>query len=650
MAIRCGGCGAQASRSAVRCRIGRSPPRATPGQGPRARLHQLRARIAAQLLAHGDDTGLVRGLSLGDGDALAPDDREVFHRLGLEHALSVSGLHLTWVSAALYAGEPSGAAPVGVARGALRHAPARAHARERGGARLRRARGVGRPRAPLAARRDRGRAGGAARASTACGRVARGGGALDPRSRARGVVRARRAALVRGDGRVRVGAATARRFRTASDGERSPWNGLRTSATAIAATAPILAWHGGGVSSVALVANAIALPWLGLAVLPAALAAAVAARVRSSVRRRADPRRGCDLVGAIAVLGAIARELPALDQPAPSLGWWCAAVALGALGLTARATAVRAAIAVVLAVLLAVAPPAPIAPEPPRLVVLDVGQGDSALVQGTRGALLVDAGPARDDFDAGVRRVVPALRALGVARLDLVVATTPISTTAAALPAVLRAIPVAELWLPWGSLADPGFAEVIEAARAAGTRVRETGRGSPRRRIGELVVDPLWPPRAAHPRESRNARSLVVSGHRPGRPTRAASGRPRCARRGALARGRSAIRARTCCCCRTTAAAAPAPRRSSTRSRRRSRSPRRRAAASSGCRIPRCARGSPLRAVPLAWTDATGRCDSRCAERPRRSMPESPCAAHEARGLTCVAMQAARSEPGERSP
>ena len=168
----------------------------------------------------------------------------------------------------------------------------------------------------------------------------------------------------------------------------------------------------------------------------------------------------------------------------------------------------RATVAVALAVLLAVAPPAVITPGPPRLVVLDVGQGDAALVQGRRGALLVDAGPARDDFDAGERRVVPALRALGVARLDLVIATHADLDHRGGLPAVLHSVPVAELWLPFGARGDPGFADALAAARAAGTLVREVGRGSPRRAVGELVVDPLWPPHSGA--GSRNQRSLVV--------------------------------------------------------------------------------------------------------------------------------------------
>ena len=303
---------------------------------------------------------------------------------------------------------------------------------------------------------------------------------------------------------------------------------LRTSATAIAATAPIVAWHGGGVSSAALAANWLALPWLGIAVLPAALAAAVAAALDLPGAGALIRAAGALAAATVAALAWIARELPGLDRAAPAASWWIASLALAAFGLAARATAVRVAVALALAALLAIAPPASISPAPPRLVVLDVGQGDAALVQGRRGAVLVDAGPARDDFDAGARRVVPALRALGVARLDLIIATHADLDHRGGLPAVLRGVPVAELWLPFGALGDPGFADAIAAARASGTRVREVGRGSARRAVGELVVDPLWPPpvdtasfaqRAEgerRPSGSRNQRSLVVRITAPG--------------------------------------------------------------------------------------------------------------------------------------
>lgn len=77
-----------------------------------------------------------------------------------------------------------------------------------------------------------------------------------------------------------------------------------------------------------------------------------------------------------------------------------------------------------------------------EIVVLDVGQGLSVLVR-TRGhALLYDAGPAvRDGFDAGERVVVPALRALGVRRLDQMVISHGDHDHAGGVAAVRAAMP-----------------------------------------------------------------------------------------------------------------------------------------------------------------------------------------------------------------
>jgi competence protein ComEC len=486
--------------------------------GPRARLHRLRARIAAALAqSGGGGAGLLRGLSLGDAEALAPEHREAFHRLGLEHALSVSGLHLAWVSAAVYA----------ISRAVLRRS------------------------AWLAARWDTRRLALAPACAAALLYAALAGWAVPVRRSllvvlAAGLAVAHRRPQLAGaslaaaalwiladepDALFQTGAqlsfaamaAFVWALRRPAHEQRIRWPSLafgslretcaaalRASATAIAATAPILAWHGGGVSSAAVAANAIALPWLECAVLPAALIAAVAAATELPFAHAVINAAGAISAATIDAFGWVARALPALDQAAAPIGWWLASLALGVVGLVARATAIRVAVALALAALLAVAPPARISPAPPRLVVLDVGQGDAALVQGSRGAVLVDGGPARDDFDAGARRVVPALRALGVARLDLVIATHADLDHRGGLPAVLRSVAVAELWLPWGARGDADFAGVLEAAHAAGARVREVGRGSPRRRIGELTVDPLWPPRERDDRASRNARSLVV--------------------------------------------------------------------------------------------------------------------------------------------
>lgn len=87
-----------------------------------------------------------------------------------------------------------------------------------------------------------------------------------------------------------------------------------------------------------------------------------------------------------------------------------------------------------------------------ELVMADVGQGLAVLVRTANHALLYDAGPAvRDGFDAGERAVVPALRALGVPRLDRVVISHGDQDHAGGLNAVLRVMLAGEVLAPAGS-------------------------------------------------------------------------------------------------------------------------------------------------------------------------------------------------------
>jgi competence protein ComEC len=78
-----------------------------------------------------------------------------------------------------------------------------------------------------------------------------------------------------------------------------------------------------------------------------------------------------------------------------------------------------------------------------RLTVLDVGQGLAVVVQTRTHALLYDTGPAfSPEADSGNRIVVPFLRAAGIARLEgLVVSHDDIDHTGGAL-SVLQALPV----------------------------------------------------------------------------------------------------------------------------------------------------------------------------------------------------------------
>ena len=87
-----------------------------------------------------------------------------------------------------------------------------------------------------------------------------------------------------------------------------------------------------------------------------------------------------------------------------------------------------------------------------ELLVIDVGQGLSVLVRTRQHALLYDTGPAvRDGFDAGERAVVPALRAMGVARLDRVVVSHGDNDHAGGFPAVRNVVPIAQSFTPHGS-------------------------------------------------------------------------------------------------------------------------------------------------------------------------------------------------------
>jgi competence protein ComEC len=131
-------------------------------------------------------------------------------------------------------------------------------------------------------------------------------------------------------------------------------------------------------------------------------------------------------------------------------------------------------------------------------------------VQAEGVAGLIVAGTATPDgFDAGSRIVVPALAALGVRRLEFVAVSHADLDHRGGVPAVLAAIPVAELWLPHAALGDAALAELLAQARARGVRVRERGAGDAQLRAGALRVTSLWPPRA--PRGlSDNDRSLVL--------------------------------------------------------------------------------------------------------------------------------------------
>ena len=82
---------------------------------------------------------------------------------------------------------------------------------------------------------------------------------------------------------------------------------------------------------------------------------------------------------------------------------------------------------------------------------MDLGQGSALLLRTAGHAMLYDMGPAtRDGWDAGERAVVPALHALGVRRIDLMVASHGDADHAGGLEAVRRRFPSRRLLAPDG--------------------------------------------------------------------------------------------------------------------------------------------------------------------------------------------------------
>jgi len=476
-------------------------------------IRKRRREISRELADVGAGSGLVRALALGDRGGLSPETADAFRQLGLSHLLAVSGLHLGLVASLAFA-----VVRVSLGRSAW-----------------------------LAARRDTRRIALGLGVATAIVYALFSGWAIPVRRalvfllvlaltvvRGRSSLRAEPlAAAAIGILAVEPGAlfepgaqlsfaATAALMFAAPRPDRSTLGGFathartledaaRASASAVAVTAPIAAWQLGSAAPLALFANLVAIPWTAFALLPASLLAALAL--------------GCGFETIGAGLASIAAWLA---NGTLELGLWCAdrlpaaaastrpagihllgiAVCV-ALTLRARTTTARVLGALWVSVWVAVVPPRAVQPARPRVIALDVGQGAASLVEGLGAAVLIDAGSSFGGYDWGQREVVPALAALAVKRLDVLIVSHADLDHWGGAPAVLNAVSVGEVWVPHGAATDPALDPLREAARSNRVPVFERGAGSPAVSVGDLTLEPLWPLPVAE-RRSRNDRSLVV--------------------------------------------------------------------------------------------------------------------------------------------
>jgi competence protein ComEC len=268
---------------------------------------------------------------------------------------------------------------------------------------------------------------------------------------------------------------------------------LAVSLSAQWATASLVASHFGVLPWIAPVANLLAVPLAGLLV-PLGFVAAVlgALEPRLAMVVNLLSERVAGLLLALADSAARAPGIPwgevsALGHATFALG----SVAL-LMALQGRWRPWRAAALVALA--LALSSFIPPVWSPPDLIALDVGQGDSLVVRvDRRQAVLIDGGGSPfSDFDVGERVVVPALRALGVRSLPLVVATHADLDHIEGLVAVIERYPVGALMIGHPAADRPAFAALLAAAAARGVPVIEGRRGQ-RYAVGGLTLEVLHP-------------------------------------------------------------------------------------------------------------------------------------------------------------
>lgn len=193
-------------------------------------------------------------------------------------------------------------------------------------------------------------------------------------------------------------------------------------------------------SLISPLANALAIPLVSLVIVPLALAG-VALPFDAVLHFAQWLMSGC--VNILAWLS----EFPdaAWEQHAPP-AWTVFVALLGTVwlllprGFPARWIGVLAFLPMLLIV------PVPLPEGALRLVVLDVGQGLSVVAQTRNHALLFDTGPAfGPTADSGNRVIVPFLRASGIRRLDaMIISHDDADHTGGAL-SVIQAVPVARL-------------------------------------------------------------------------------------------------------------------------------------------------------------------------------------------------------------
>jgi competence protein ComEC len=272
---------------------------------------------------------------------------------------------------------------------------------------------------------------------------------------------------------------------------------LVVSFCAFALTAPVVAYHFGVIAPVSIAANLPAVPLVGLALVGVLAAVIIHPLLPPLATILAD---GAGLaLEAVDRVAIAAAALPyghfGVARPAV-LPMVLAALAVWAVYAFMRAS--RPAIRIVVAcgagtaVILA-GPAIPAAGGTLEIHFIDVGQGDAIAIH-TPGDhwLLVDAGPAGRNGDAGQRRVIPFLRAHGAHRLEALVLTHPDADHIGGAASVVREMTVARVIEPGIPVGKGMYADLLREV-AGKDVVWSAARNGRILRLDGVEIDFLWP-------------------------------------------------------------------------------------------------------------------------------------------------------------
>lgn len=290
-------------------------------------------------------------------------------------------------------------------------------------------------------------------------------------------------------------------------------DGLATSVAATVATAPIVAWHFGRVAPVGVLANLLAIPLLSAAV-PALALALLAGWIWLPLGRFVAGG-GELLLDALDRTATVAAGVPFGTVAVLPI---TAAAVTGAVGVgyaaSRRLGRVRPILRrlVWLTVAGTVLTLAPLRPTGDRVEIhlIDVGQGDAIGIRSPGGRwLVVDAGLALNDYDAGASRVVPYLAARGVRRIHAMIITHADADHMGGAPAVVRALRPRWAGGP-GVVAGKGqYLALLREARAASSPWVAVRRGMQLDMDG-MTVTVLYPGRTDVDVEDANDASVVL--------------------------------------------------------------------------------------------------------------------------------------------